>query len=192
MNDTPTQTLCWRLLKLEPFPCRIHGWVWGLCVAIVVLLMALQVAFQGRDVRAGWREGAELRRPVYAEAVHLDEVFRTRANTWSNMFYVAAGLYAIVLGVHDARRRNGTGGGYLVSTPAMSVLFGTACCYLGFGSGLFHASLSYRGQQMDVAAMYSPLVALIALNLGMWLPEVRGRHTWPVLCALAVCCCCSC
>jgi hypothetical protein len=173
-------------MRLEPFPNRIHGWAWGLFLAIILLLLGVQAALQGRDVWAGWREGAELRHPVYAETVHPDAVFRTRANTWSNMFYVAVGLYAIVLGAYDARRRIPAGGGYLVSTPAMGMLFGSACCYLGFGSGLFHASLSYRGQQLDVAAMYSPAVALIALNIGRWLPKFKGRPTWPALCALAV------
>jgi predicted membrane channel-forming protein YqfA (hemolysin III family) len=151
-----------------------------------LLLLVMQAALQGHDVWAGWREGSELRNPVYAEAVHINEVFRTRANTWSNMFYVAAGLYAIVLGAYDARRRVSSGSGYLVSTAAMSILFGTACCYLGFGSGVFHASLTHRGQQLDVAAMYSPLVALIALNIGKLWPEIKGRPAWPLLCALAV------
>ncbi len=190
MAETPQCEACWRKMKLEPFPNRIHGWVWGLFLALTILLLGMQSALQGSDVWSGWREGGELRHPVYAEAVHIDAVFRTRANTWSNMFYVAVGLYAIVLGVHDARRRAQSNDGYLVSTPAMSILFGATCCYLGFGSGLFHASLSYRGQQLDVAAMYSPLVALIALNIGRLWPELSlggtERPTWPVLCVLAV------
>ncbi len=188
-GTVPCET-CWRQMKLEPFPNRIHGWVWGLFLAVTMLILGLQTAFQGHNVWSGWREGSELRKPVYAETVHRDAVFRTRANTWSNLAYVAVGLYAIVLGAHDARRRARTKGGYLVSTPAMSILFGAACCYLGFGSGLFHASLSHRGQQMDVAAMYSPLVALIALNIGRLWPETGGermaRATWPALCVLAV------
>jgi hypothetical protein len=34
--------------------------------------------------------------------------------------------------------------------------------------------------------MYSPLVALIALNIGRWWPETGERQTWPLLCTLAV------
>jgi hypothetical protein len=74
----------------------------------------------------------------------------------------------------------------------MSVLFGAMCCYLGFGSGFFHASLTRWGQQLDVAAMYAPLLALIAINLGGWMPRVklRGRAngfpTWPILAVMVL------
>ncbi len=186
MSEESRCEVFWDWMRLEPFPNRVHGWVCGLFLAITILLIGFQTAFAGRNVWSGWVEGGELRQPKYAEAVHIDAVFRTRANTWSNMFYVGVGLYAIVLGVYDARRRAESNGGYLVFTPAMSMLFGAACCYLGFGSGLFHATLSYRGQQLDVAAMYSPLVALIALNIGRWWSEAGGRATWPLLCVLAV------
>ena len=74
----------------------------------------------------------------------------------------------------------------------MSILFGLACCYLGFGSGLFHASLTRLGQQLDVAAMYAPLVVAIAINVGRWLPRLNkgggsaGTPTWPILASLAL------
>jgi hypothetical protein len=48
----------------------------------------------------------------------------------------------------------------------MSVLFGVACCGLGAGSGLYHASLTRWGQHLDVASMYPPLLVCIAINLG--------------------------
>lgn len=69
----------------------------------------------------------------------------------------------------------------------MSLLFGSTCCYLGFASGLFHASLTRLGQQIDVGAMYSPLLACIAINLGRYLPSqisIGKRNSvllWPVL-----------
>ena len=80
------------------------------------------------------------------------------------------GFYAFALGCRDLQGKPPVEGGYLIKTPAMSILFGATCCYLGFGSGLFHASLTRWGQQLDVAAMYSPLVVFIAINLGRWIP----------------------
>ena len=77
---------------------------------------------------------------------------------------------AIAIGWHDLRHPCPGGAGYLVRTPALSLSFGLACCYLGAGSGLFHASLTRFGQQLDVAAMYAPLLVLIAVNMGRWIP----------------------
>ena len=122
----------------------------------------------------------------------MNEVFRARANTWSNLAFVLVGLYAIALGWHDLRRPSPGDAGYLVRTPALSLMFGLACGYLGAGSGLFHASLTRFGQQQDVVAMYAPLLVLIAVNLGRWLPCLpqggrrRSLPTWPISITLVV------
>jgi hypothetical protein len=74
----------------------------------------------------------------------------------------------------------------------MTGLFSVACCYLGFGSGIFHASLARWGQQLDVASMYAPVLALIAIGIGALCPRipVGGRvgsvPTWPVLAGLTI------
>jgi hypothetical protein len=154
---------------------------------VTLALAGLSGTGHDRNVWEGWRESRELRRPAYAERVHVNEVFRTRANTWSNLAYVLVGLYAIALGWHGLRHPRPDGAGYLVRTPALSLTFGLACCYLGAGSGLFHASLTRFGQQLDVAAMYAPLLAVIAVSIGRWIPRLSlplNLPTWPILVAL--------
>ena len=173
-------------------PKWIHALAWGGILVIVLALIGISNHYAGQNVWSDWTESRELRKPGYAERIYPEEVFRTQANTWSNLAYVLVGLYAIGLGCHDMRRGVAVQGGYLVNTPAMSILFGVMCCYLGFGSGLFHASLTRWGQQLDVAAMYSPLVVFIAINLGRWIPRVNaldgqgGFSTWPVLACLVL------
>ncbi len=160
--------------------------------ALVVILYGLSQAGRGQDVWDGWQESPELWRPAYAERVRSDDVFRTRANTWSNLAYVLVGLYAFALGWHDRQEKFPPESGYVHNTPAMSFLFGGACCFLGAGSGLFHASLSRLGQQLDVAAMYAPLLVLIAVQLGRRYPRVqagrgcRNVPSWPLLTGLVV------
>jgi hypothetical protein len=172
------------------WPAWIHAFAWGALLLLTVVLVGISQNGQGRKVWEGWRESRELRRPAYAERVHVNEVFRTRANTWSNLAYVLVGFYGIALVWHDRRNQSPRGTGYLAQTPALSLTFGLACCYLGLGSGLFHASLTRFGQQLDVAAMYAPLLTLIALNVGRWVPRLKfGRRppslpTWPILVAL--------
>ena len=164
-------------------------------LVLVLALFGISQAYRGQKVWQGWRESPELRRPVYAERVRADDVFRTPANTWSNLAYVLVGLYALALGWHDQREKCPVGSGYVRHTPAMSFLFGAACCFLGAGSGLFHASLTRWGQQLDVAAMYAPLVVFIAMSLGRWCPRVllgrggRETPTWPFLAGLVVFAC---
>jgi hypothetical protein len=165
---------------------------WGGFAALTLLLIVVFLAYREVNVWEGWRPGKGLMNPIYTEAIHEHSVFRTRANTWSNLAYLFVGFYAIAIAVFDRRRAWPAGFGYVVRTPAMTGLFGAACCYLGFASGLMHASLNRWGQQLDVASMYAPILALIAIGLGALCPRipVGGRAgfvpTWPVLAGLVI------
>jgi hypothetical protein len=178
--------------RLGGLPAWIHAFVWSMLIGLTLALLGVSRTYERQHVWDGWRESSDLFHSRYAERIRVGDVFRTRANTWSNLAYVLVGFYGIAIGYHDLRRPRPADSNYLVQTPAMSLLFGAACCGLGFGSGFFHASLTRVGQQLDVGSMYAPLLVLIALNLGRWMPHVSfgGRHrslpTWPILGSLAV------
>lgn len=178
--------------KCGGFPAWVHCFVWSALIVITLLLVGLSRYGHDRNVWEGWRESRGLRHPSYAERVYVNEVFRTRSNTWSNLAYVLVGLYTIAMSWHDLRRACPDGASYLVRTPALSLSFGLACCYLGVGSGLFHASLTRFAQQLDVAAMYAPLLVLIAVNMGRWVPRLtidrhrRSLPAWPIWIALVM------
>ena len=158
---------------------KSHCFVWGTVAVVALALWWVTQSAREQNVWAGWRESGELQRPAYRERIYAREVFRTRANTWSNLAYLVVGLYGIALGCRDLRERKSDG--YLVRTPALSFAFGAACCCLGIGSGLFHASLTRFGQQLDVAAMYPPLMVIIAVGIGQRFP---ARRMWPLLLTL--------
>ncbi len=166
--DVPDHSIIDREGRVPP---RIHLFAWGGLLALVLPLAWVSEQCQGRNVWQNWTESHELRKPSYTEAIHAADLFRTQANTWSNLAYVLVGLYCIGLGIHDRRHVPTTRRNYVLDTPAMSILMGVTCCYLGIGSGLFHASLTRWGQQLDVGAMYAPLLACIAINLGRYLPR---------------------
>ena len=166
-----------------------------LWVACLGLLGAADLACRGKNIWEGFRESAAFRKPKYAETIHPADMFRTRANTWSNMAYALVGFQAIALGLADWRTRqrpedqprrlwNEPAAGTLL--PSMSLAYGLACCFLAVGSGLFHASLTRWGQQLDVASMYSPLIVLIAIGFARRIPVAGGIPTWPPLLAAAV------
>ncbi len=178
-------------------PRAVHAFAWGgtLLAAIAVILAA--AAAEGTGPWEGWDGGHELRRPGYAERVWPDRPIRTRANTFSNLAYMTVGLYACGLALSDRRRARLAGpdasaGNVVVATPALSALFGLSCLWLGFSSGLFHASLTRAGQRLDVAAMYPPLLSLLAIAAARALPARVGRRggasvpTWALLAAVIV------
>ncbi len=173
-------------------PPRLHLVVWSALATLTLALILVSTSLAGERFWTDWLASDDLRRPNYAERIRHDNFFRTRANTWSNLAYVAVGFYAFAYAWRDRRRPGAIHGGYLVQTPALSFLFGVAACWLGAGSGMFHASLTRFGQRLDVASMYAGLLVFIAISLGRWYPRARlGRNapvfpTWPILGAFAV------
>lgn len=158
--------------------------MWASFLVLTGVLILVYRHYATTDVWAPWTAGGNIR-SEYAERIVVASVFRTRANTWSNLAYVLAGFYALAFAYSDSRRTP-PGAGYLVRTPAFSALFGIACVYLGIGSGLFHASLTRWGQQLDVASMYPPMVVLIAVGLGRFCPRLGSVPTWPLLTVVTV------
>jgi predicted membrane channel-forming protein YqfA (hemolysin III family) len=176
---------------LSNVPFWVHGIAWGGAMLVVVVVVGLSESLDSQNVWANWDESRDLRRSSYAEKINVDALLRTRANTWSNLSYVIVGLYALGFGIVDLRMNRDLPHGYLQRTPAFSLAFAMACCYLGIGSGLFHASLTRFGQQLDVAAMYTPLLVLIASSVGQLFPTIRvGRQSrtasWPFLLLVVV------
>ena len=175
------------MLAPENIPRSVHIRVCVVFIASVAALAAVDFSLRDADFWNGFREAGEFRKPKYSETISPRDLFRTQANTWSNLAYAVVGYYAIAFAWHDSKSQPSRPN-YLLSTPAISLLFGTACCFLAFGSGLFHASLTRWGQQLDVTAMYSPLLALIACNVGRRLPRVRSATTWPALWMVVLVC----
>ncbi|KAB2667654.1 MAG: ceramidase [Verrucomicrobia bacterium] len=176
----------------RPLSAAAHAAVWIALAVLAVGLVSVARSQEGRDPWAGWRESGGFRHSDYAERIRAHDAVRTRSNTWSNLAYVLVGFYGFAFALHDRRNPRKPNGGHVAQTPALSVLFGAACCFLGAGSGFFHASLTHAGQQLDVASMYAPLLALCAASLGRWFPRFawgrppRGFPTWPLLSALVV------
>lgn len=177
-------------LKLNDLPRWVHVSAIVSCLLITLLCIVAFVQYRDINIWTAFDAYTEteprevkLSGKSYTERVYPNSIFRTRANTWSNLAYVYVGIYAIVLGLYDWRRRWPIARGYVPHFPAYSVAFGIACCYLGFGSGVFHASLTRWGQQLDVAGMYPPMLVLIAAHIGRRLPYIPGTRypSWPIL-----------
>ena len=163
-------------------------WTVHLVVFLLTLCSVLSLAVLERTQRGKnfWRDldaAREFRQPAYSEQIDEDNLFRTRSNTWSNLAYAVVGFYVVGFALHDVRLSGGQ------TQTIWSVLYGLACCFLAVGSGVFHASLSRWGQQLDVTAMYTPLLVLIGEAIWRRVPRIgftgqRGVATWPMLSGL--------
>jgi hypothetical protein len=143
----------------------------------VAVLACIYYALADVNVWETWRAGRGLSDPSYAERIYENSVFRTRANTWSNYAFVIVGAYIVGLGWVDRKNAVPPNAGYLVRHPVFSFAFGLGCVYLGFASGLFHASLTRLGQQLDVASMYTAMIAIIAMNFSRLFDGRGALHT---------------
>lgn len=99
-------------------------------------------------------------------AVALSRGYRALASTKRKADRKSAGVAAGTSG-ETMQKTIGVDTQYLTSTEearekvgeAFVIVFGLSCFILGFGSGLFHASLTFFGQVLDNAGMYVVVVA---------------------------------
>lgn len=174
---------------LNKAPRWVHGYTLSIFGVLVLILLVLFVIYRETDI---WylRFGSELKdHHAFAEAI-TPGIFRTPANTWSNLFYIFVGLYIVVYAWWDARRPTTKHDPYAVRQPALMAHYGFACIVLGFGSGLMHASLMSFGHKADVFGMFYVFVVLITLQWGRWIPYLpfsnRRWPSWPLFTILAI------
>ncbi len=109
----------------------------------------------------------------YCERDHFDSIIRQPSNTWSNFAYMAYGFICLGMGIMDYRRTTPSPN-FIVSAPAISLLYALTLTYLCWGSFLFHASLTRIGQHWDMAATYSvTILPSVILLIRIIAPKVK-------------------
>ncbi len=126
----------------------------------------------------------------FCEDNRWDKVVVQPANTWSNLGFLLVGLFIFVTGINDFRIKKEIGentlGNLLARYPIFSFLIGLSCIYLFLGSFLYHASVRYFLQKLDITSMYFLTVVLLAYSLfrSRFLDEGKKRKLilpWIVL-----------
>lgn len=180
-NPTPRNSL-------RGAPWQVHAFSWGVFGIITLVLLALYTAYRDTDVWYLWAGDQLKARGTFAELVRAS-IFRTRANTWSNLGFIFVGLYIVAYAWWDARRETLQQDPYAVRQPALMGFFGLACIVLGFGSGAMHAALMGWGHKADVYGMYISIGSLVALQWARWAPTHLGKRrapTWPLFAITAI------
>lgn len=92
---------------------------------------------------------------VFCEAIRCAWI-KEPVNTWSNLAYIAAGIYMLVVI------------GWRSDRPLLRVL-AVAAIVTGLGSAFYHASGIHAGMLADYSGMFLGTAALTALNVRRWL-----------------------
>jgi len=131
------------------------------------ITIALVVAYKFLQYTSLWTnwKAAENNALTFCEHNRVTEAIVQPANTWSNFGFLMVGLLLVFIGINDLKIRKPSSNNLLVRYPGFSILLGASCIYLFFGSFLYHASLSYFFQKLDITGMYAVVLSLIAYNL---------------------------
>jgi len=172
----------WQLLRTRLYFERLHVRMFFLPLIIFLLstlsLTLYYTLFQYTDFWQNFNQ-ANGNAFHFCEMNRMDELIRQPSNTWSNLGFLAVGLFTLTLGIHDlkyAERKKSDN--FLVRYPIFSIMFGASAIYLFIGSFFYHASLTEFFQKLDQTGMCSLAVMVLVFNLYKIFPVLRIKGTY--------------
>lgn len=180
---------------MKDAPLWVHLLAWVSFGVVTLITVVLYYTYRETDVWAQWLgddgpqrwpQGTET---FFNERIRAASIFRTPANTFSNLSYVFVGFYVLAYALWDFRRPLGPNAAYALRKPPLMVYFGIVCIGLGVGSAYMHASITGIGGWWDILFMFGSLVGIIAIHWARWIPEIPlgafRLPTWPLFIAIA-------
>lgn len=112
----------------------------------------------------------------FCEMNRFDQLIVQPSNTWSNLGYIIIGLIFISIAKNDHKYEHRKHvNNLLAKFPGFSYLIGFSALYMGFGSFMYHATLTYFFQKLDQTGMYFLFVAFLSYVLFKLFPQIRFR-----------------
>jgi hypothetical protein len=135
-------------LLRRPPPPLVAAAVFLVAVAGVLALLALPSPWDGL------RPASCMPDRCFCERIR-DSLVRQPINTLSGLLFLPVGVW-ILLSSERGRSTGWSGSppNLLTAQPAYARLFGAATVLVGVGTALYHASLTFAGQTLDVFGMY--------------------------------------
>lgn len=144
------------------------------------------------DPWASWRQALG-NATHFCEMNRFDQLIVQPSNTWSNLGYIIVGLIFLSIAKNDHKYEHRKQvNNVLAKFPGFTYLIGFSVLYLGLGSFLYHATLTYFFQKLDQTGMYFILVSFIAYVLFKLFPQIKFRgkiyvsNTFFMICAIIV------
>ncbi|HMV15336.1 MAG TPA: ceramidase domain-containing protein [Chitinophagales bacterium] len=161
-------------------------------IIIAAGLFILYKLNQYVDPWASWRQALG-NATHFCEMNRFDQLIVQPSNTWSNLGYIIVGLIFLSIAKNDHKYEHRKQvNNVLAKFPGFTYLIGFSVLYLGLGSFLYHATLTYFFQKLDQTGMYFILVSFIAYVLFKLFPQIKFRgkiyvsNTFFMICAIIV------
>lgn len=113
----------------------------------------------------GWRPATCMPDHCFCERVR-GGLIRQPVNTWSNLAFVLMGLTILAVAGQDVPRAVPGAPSNLMRTRLVyPTVYALAAVLIGVGSMLYHSSLVFAGQAVDVISMYLMTIFMVLYNL---------------------------
>ena len=178
--------------SLHNHRARVFSWPFFGTLIISAGLFILYKLNQYVDPWQTWRQALG-NATHFCELNRFDQLIVQPSNTWSNLGYIIVGLMFISIAKNDHKyehRHNVNN--LLAKFPGFSYLIGFSVLYMGFGSFMYHATLTFFFQKLDQTGMYFLFVAFLAYLLFKLFPQIKYKgkmyvsNKFFIVCAIIV------
>jgi Ceramidase len=137
----------------------------AICTLVMIVIWMVLNAILSGNIWDGMVISQSALKVEYCEYNNVSKLFHQSMNTYSNLAYFFFGVFILKIGINDYKNNRSFPQNELEQFPALSVLMGICLIYLCFGSAIFHASLTYLGQRVDMNGTYSISIVLLGIAL---------------------------
>jgi len=154
---------------------RVFSWPFFGTLIFSAGLFILYKLNQYIDPWQSWRQALG-NATNFCEMNRFDQLIVQPSNTWSNLGYIIVGLMFISIAKNDHKYEHRHHvNNLLAKFPGFSYLIGFSALYMGFGSFMYHATLTFFFQKLDQTGMYFLFVSFLAYVLFKLFPQIKFR-----------------
>ncbi len=161
--------------SLHNHRARVFSWPFFGTLIFSAGLFILYKLNQYVDPWVSWRQALG-NATHFCEMNRFDQLIVQPSNTWSNLGYIIIGLMFISIAKNDHKYEHKKNvNNLLAKFPGFSYLIGFSALYMGFGSFMYHATLTFFFQKLDQTGMYFLFVAFLSYVLFKLFPQIKFR-----------------
>jgi hypothetical protein len=154
---------------------RVFSWPFFGTLIFSAGLFILYKLNQYIDPWQSWRQALG-NATNFCEMNRFDQLIVQPSNTWSNLGYIIVGLMFISIAKNDHKYEHRHHvNNLLAKFPGFSYLIGFSALYMGFGSFMYHATLTFFFQKLDQTGMYFLFISFLAYVLFKLFPQIKFR-----------------